>query len=295
MRHFLTSIVAALLLGTLTGCATIPAKLTLVSVSVDQVKSTSSADCLLPQTLALPITQTTAALNPHHIAVLDWNVYKGQRSNWLAEFRQLLPAQDLILLQEAVLNDTLEANLYAQHLYWTLNHSFIYGEHATGVMTVARISPLSSCGLRRTEPLLRTPKTTLVQTYRIAGQPQALLVANIHGINFSLDTEVYAQQLHDLQTLLAQHHGPVILAGDFNNWSEARTQVLQNMIQQLQLDSLPHSDQHATRVFGHSIDHVYYRNLDVVAQQTLAVSSSDHNPIQVVFRLSPTQLTWRQP
>jgi len=291
MRRSPVRILTVLLLITLVGCASIPAQLQLISASVEQDKTTHHADCLFPATAALSVRTSQPALNPQHIAVLNWNAYKGQRTNWTQDFRLLSDAQDLILLQEALLNKALQASLQDQQLHWTLNHSFLYGEHETGVLTAARVSPLSSCGLRTTEPIIRTPKTTLVQTYPVEGQLAQLMVANIHGINFSLGTEIYTQQLTALREILERHHGPIILAGDFNNWSEERTAVLQTMTHQLQLAAIPYFNHNRTRVFGHTIDHIYYRGLEVISHQSIDVNSSDHNPMLVLFRINPALLT----
>jgi endonuclease/exonuclease/phosphatase (EEP) superfamily protein YafD len=294
MRHSFKAICCALLVTSVAGCASVPASLQLINAAKDQDKATHHADCLLPPAAAVPVN-TAAALDPTRIAVLNWNVYKGQRSNWAEDFKQLVMRHDIILLQEALLNESLESQLQEQQLYWTLNHSFKHDDNETGVLTAARISPQSSCGLRITEPLIRTPKTTLVQTYNIAGEAERLMVANIHGINFTLGMETYAQQMQALQAILARHRGPVILAGDFNNWSEERTAVLQDMANALQLVAIPYTNHNRTRVFGHAIDHVYYRGLDVISHQSIDVTSSDHNPIQVLFSFHTQQLVGQSP
>ncbi len=285
MRDSLATTLGLLLFGALASCAIIPSNLQLVSSSADAIKITRNADCTQPPVATHPASQTTAALNPHHIALLDWNVYKGQRANWQQDFHTLLQGQDLILLQEALLSDTLQSSLDKHHLLWTLNQAFTYGDHETGVLTASRVSPLSSCGLRSTEPLIRTPKTALVQTYRIAGTTNPLLVANIHAINFSLGIEAYAKQISSLQTILARHDGPLILAGDFNDWSDARAAVVQAMVTHLHLVALPTQPDNTTQVFGHTIDHIYYHGLEAQTHHALAVSSSDHNPLLVVFRV----------
>lgn len=294
MRHSFTTICGVLLLASVVGCVSVPASQQLINAAKDQNKATHHTGCLLPQAAAVPVNTVTAALDPTHIAVLNWNVYKGQRSNWAEDFKQLGADHDIIFLQEALLNEDLETHLREQQLYWTLNHSFMHGEYETGVLTAARISPLSSCGLRITEPLIRSPKTALVQTYNIAGQAERLMAANIHGINFTLGMETYTRQMQDLQAILERHRGPVILAGDFNNWSDERTAVVQDMANALQLVAIPYTNHNRTRVFGHTIDHIYSRGLDVISHQSIDVTSSDHNPIQVLFRFRAQQQA-RQP
>jgi len=285
-----------LLLALLTGCSAVPVQLQLVSASPHESKQSTAASCLLPRAASIqPVVAERHGLNPQRIAVLNWNIYKGQRDNWQQDFRQLIQQQDIILLQEALLHETFETQLREQNLHWTLNHSFHYGDNKTGVLTAARNNPLTSCGLRATEPLIRTPKTALLQTYRISGHAEPLMVANIHGINFTLGTASYEQQLTAIVNILNKHQGPIIFAGDFNNWSDDRSAVLERMVKTLQLDAVPYSNHNRTRVFGHTIDHIYYRGLEVVEHKTIEVSSSDHNPIMVQFRINQSQLSWNQP
>lgn len=288
-RHIL-SLGTASFLSLLVGCASIPDQLQLLTDSGGSQPSIQAASCSPTSVAARSASRPDTALNPNHIALLNWNVYKGQRSNWLTDFQRFSQGQDVITLQEALLTDNLQTRLRTLRLRWTLNHAFIYGEHQTGVLTAARVDALSHCGLRNTEPLIRTPKTALIQGYPIDGQSRPLLVANLHGINFSLDTDAYRQQLLAVQTILVQHRGPLILAGDFNNWSDARSTVLQDMVDALHLQSITYQNHNQTRVFGHVIDHIYYRGLEAVNQQTFEVDSSDHNPIMVVFRLASPQI-----
>lgn len=275
----------------LVGCAQIPTQLQLLTDSGGPQPASQAASCRLPSSIPQRAGRAVSALNPNHIAILNWNAYKGQRSNWLTDFQRLSQGKDIITLQEALLTENLQTSLKSQSLFWTLNYAFLYGDKQTGVLTAARVDALTHCGLRSIEPLIRTPKTALIQSYPIENQQLPLIVANLHGINFSVDTEAYRQQLNDIQVILEQYHGPIIVAGDFNNWSDARTSVLQKVVEALQLESIPYQNHNQTRIFGHVIDHVYYRGLDILEQRNYEMTSSDHNPIEVVFRVSAKQVT----
>ncbi len=295
MPGTISGLITAILLALMAGCATVPAQLQLVSAGPQQSKQYPFASCAMPPATSVSAGATGNGLNPRHIAVLNWNIYKSQRHNWYLDFRQMIPGQDIVLLQEAVLQETFVAELRAQNLHWTLNHAFLYGDNETGVLTAARIQAVTSCGLRTTEPLIRTPKTALVQTYRITGHVEQLMVANIHGINFTLGTEAYTQQLNAITDILHSHTGPIIFAGDFNNWTDERSAILERLVKSLQLASISYSNHNRSRVFGHTIDHIYYRGLEVIEHQTIEVTSSDHNPILATFRLHQPRLSWEQP
>ena len=141
--------------------------------------------------------------------------------------------------------------------------------------------------MQNQEPLLQIPKSTLVSYYKINGSEKKLLVANIHGINFTFGVSDYHQQLENLFTAIEHHDGPMIVAGDFNSWSDNRMAEVEQLVNRLALSKIAYLVNNKTHVFGNAIDHVFYRNLEIVANQDLQVSSSDHNPISVDFRFQP--------
>jgi endonuclease/exonuclease/phosphatase (EEP) superfamily protein YafD len=224
-------------------------------------------------------------LNPARITVLNWNIYKGQRENWAEDFKRYSYKHDVILIQEAYLREDLKSILQDGHQHWALNAAFDYEDSVTGVMTASLVKPLSLCGQRATEPLIRFPKTSLVSYYPIAGMKDNLLVANIHGINFTLGVDAYQQQLDSLYRLMKQHTGPIVFAGDFNTWSAERMQIVKAIANSLSLESLDYTNHNRTSMFGNALDHVFYRGLQPVEHDTWHVTSSDHNPTRVSFRV----------
>lgn len=233
-----------------------------------------------------PSVSNATALNPHQITLLNWNIYKGQRRDWAVDLQRFSQHYDLVTIQEAHLSDELQQLLYGNQHHWVMNTAFTLRQRGTGVMTASAVRPVVSTGLRFREPLLRLPKTILITHYPLAGMGEQLLVANIHAINFTLGTRGYAQQLARLAELLAAHQGPLILAGDFNSWSRARMEVVDAMVAKLGLDAAGRDHPHKSRLFGNPIDHVYFRGLQLVEQRVWPVGSSDHNPMQVHFRVS---------
>lgn len=131
--------------------------------------------------------------------------------------------------------------------------------------------------------LLRIPKSGLVSLYPLQGDPDGVLVVNLHAVNFELGMATFREQLNDLTALIHRHQGPVILGGDFNTWSDKRAFWLNKLVGELGLqEAIPVPDLRRT-AFGRPLDHLYYRNLDLVEVSSPATYASDHNPILARF------------
>jgi len=227
---------------------------------------------------------STKALDPDNIAFLNWNIYKGNGTNWQKDLSRFAKNHHLMTIQEAKISDEFTSLLDAHDFNWEMKTAFYLNGSASGVMNVASLDAVHSCGFKVNEPLIRVPKSTLVSYYNIAGLSTKLLVANIHGINFTLGVSRYRQQMEKLYEAVKQHEGPMIVAGDFNSWSGSRMAVVDHLVQRLDLFELEHPVNHKTHIFGNAIDHVFYRQLEMISNKVWQVSSSDHNPISVNFR-----------
>lgn len=286
------SLISLALAVIMSGCVGIPQQTQIIHEDLDQ-QVVEEATAPVNSTFTLSSQQfsiNSVRLNSENISILNWNIYKGQKENWDEDLHRLIEDQDIVLLQEASLNDDLQGILKGQGMFWRLNNAFTYKGDETGVMTASKTRPLNTFGLRHIEPLIRTPKTILISRYQLSGTSQTLLVANIHGINFTLGTGVYKKQLEEMQDILAKHTGPLIVAGDFNNWSSERTDIMNEMADRLQLERLECSSGKQTTVLGSSIDHIFYRGLEPFASAALQVTSSDHNPITVQFRVADSKM-----
>ncbi len=224
-------------------------------------------------------------LDPKNISFLNWNIYKGDAENWQDDLSSFAQSHDVMTIQEAMLNEKLTGLLDNYELDWVMNAAFYLNGIAAGVMTAANAEVLHSCGFKVAEPLIRVPKSTLVSYYAIRGSNKKLLVANIHGINFTLGVDTYQHQLDQLYKAIKHHGGPMIVAGDFNSWSNDRMLAVMGLVKRLSLSKISYAINNKTHVFGKAIDHVFYRQLELVNNQVWQVSSSDHNPISVNFRL----------
>ncbi len=290
-RHCIFRLCLVGLLLLTAACVSIPAQTWLVSqittTSIETADQPVSAECTIKNIQAALVSPTTSPLqlDPQKISVINWNIYKAQEDGWAADFKSFIETQNLVLIQEAVNRQEIINLLEAQQPYWLLNTGFYYEGSEAGVLIASSVPAIFNCGLRITEPIIRVPKTVLISLYPLADSNKKLLVANIHGINFTLGTDTYDQQITAMVSIIEQHKGPVIIAGDFNSWSESRLAIVNAMVEKLVLKKLAYASQNRVRIFGNALDHVFYRGLEIITEETLKVTSSDHNPIKVSFRL----------
>jgi len=288
MRYFHRLLYLLFVLVALTGCARIPIESQFVSVQsgFQEVRKTGVCDeeSFRQDGGVTEIAQN--GLSADRIPIFNWNIYKGQEKGWQEDLLKFGGESDLILLQEALLNPLFETFFKAHRFNWNFNSAFRYKGFESGVLLASRVVPLQSCGLRRSEPIIRIPKTIVVSSFAIKDSTKQLLVANVHGINFTLGTSAYKKQLEKLREVLEVHTGPILLAGDFNDWGEKRSLIVARLAEALSLTVLPfEQDDGRTRFFGDPVDHILYRGLEPVQFDVHSVTSSDHNPISVAFRL----------
>ena len=281
-----------LLIFSFNGCVVIPSKIQLVDMDMEQGLVQVQKHCIYdsPASAIKVNTELGRELDASHISLLNWNIYKGQRSNWASDFSKFIQHHDIVILQEAVLVKELYQALNRQALNWSLNTAFYYDDAEAGVLSASKVRALRRCGLRSEEPLIKIPKTMLITEYPLSDGLPNLLVANIHAINFTIGTEAYELQIDLLTDAIAHHDGPVIVAGDFNTWSDRRMSIVERMAERLSLNAVTYKNHNRLTIFGNPLDHVFYKGLKLIAEENPRVSSSDHNPISVIFSVSPAQL-----
>ena len=274
---------AAVITVWLSGCIHVPSQPTLVSSAADRAQN-ESFDCKTSLVKSVVAEVAQSGFSPSNITLLSWNIYKQSRDNWFSDFQRFSHDKDLLILQEAHMDKTLDAVLTDSAFHWLMTTAFYYQANATGVLTATRTPSRQHCALYTQEPWIRVPKSILVSTYPLAGKAQRLLVANVHGINFSLGLDTYRAQFRSLAKVLRQHRGPIILAGDFNSWREDRELILDELSKEFSLRQVGYENHYRTTIFGSPIDHIYYRGLELVETASPNVSSSDHNPLLVTFK-----------
>jgi endonuclease/exonuclease/phosphatase (EEP) superfamily protein YafD len=217
--------------------------------------------------------------------IFVWNIHKETDEGWQRDLASYAATTDFILLQETVLQPSLRGILADAGLRWVMASSFIYDGNDVGVLTATRIAPVANCTQRALEPLLRIPKSAVISWLRLSGSEDTLAIVNIHAINFDLSIDAYRAQLQALVAALAAHSGPIILAGDFNSWNDARDLAVAETAQQLGLIEFAFPDDRRAVFVGRHLDHVLARGVELVDITAIPVTSSDHNPLVVTFRI----------
>ncbi|MBW3694370.1 endonuclease/exonuclease/phosphatase family protein [Vibrio sp. T187] len=234
-------------------------------------------------TLAEPL-DTSAGLG-----VLVWNIYKQNRPNWAQSLERFSKHSQIVLLQEASMTKELKG--WIKQAEWGSNqvNAFEAFNTSAGVLSLAKTLPTQACGFTYTEPWLQLPKSALWTLYSL-DNGETLAVVNIHAVNFTLGTEDYQSQLSVLTQKLSSHQGPMIFAGDFNSWSEARMDVLKAELTNVGLKEVAFNPDNRTQfVSGLPLDHVFYRDLALDTAEASITDASDHNPLLVRFRLLENQ------
>lgn len=219
---------------------------------------------------------------PNSLNILVWNVHKGlDGQTWISDFKKLSQGQDLILVQEGTDDSTNKAALFSQSQFgWWMGVAYI--ENATevksGVVTGATSNPLKHSYFlsESKEPVSRTGHTILASTFKLKNEKE-LLVTNVHGINFVINSK-WHKQMSTMETLIIKHQGPGIVAGDFNTWSGGRLKSLDLRLSKYGYKKVAlKNDKRRMK-----LDHVYVKDCSVSnAEILLDVKSSDHLPIKV--------------
>jgi endonuclease/exonuclease/phosphatase (EEP) superfamily protein YafD len=235
------------------------------------------------------------ALNGRAFRVLVWNIHKQDDPGWQRDLTLFTTTNDIMLLQETALQPSLRSILDDAGLRWVMASSFLYDASDMGVLTASRIPPVASCTQRMLEPLLRIPKSAVIAWLRVTGVQETLAVVNIHAINFDLFIDAYRTQLQALADALAGHQGPIVFAGDFNTWSDARDAVVAETAARLGMTEVAFRDDQRSVFIGRRFDHVFVRGLEVLEVAAIPVTSSDHNPLVMTLRAGPSSATVARP
>ena len=253
----------------------------LLTLSVPANASIEAQDC--SSALAQPLDVSPAGL-ASKLKILIWNIEKTENSGWDSDLRTLGAQSDLILIQEASVQAMI-ATALPQHLFRAYAIGYINSKMQTGVLTLSTVEPSLQCKLTAWEPWLGTPKATNITEYPLDGLDHRLLVINLHAINFSFGLVDFESQVKALEPLLTRHTGPLIVAGDFNTWSDGRSKSVHNFMASHQLAPVAFEPDLRTVFWNSPLDHVYLRGLDLVEASTIEVESSDHNPLSITVEI----------
>ena len=222
---------------------------------------------------------SVSKLASSHFRLVNWNVHKGQDKGWQEDLARLSKRADFVLLQEATQHQNLST--FSTALFVS---SFSFKDLLSGVKTFTKTQPEWYCGGEVAEPLIQIPKVASVMSFPLE-KGNSLLLINVHLINFEWAISAYQAQLEQIFSLIENHQGPIIMAGDFNAWNEARLNLVNNLIQKYGLDSVVLSQDERVRFLGYPLDYIFTRGVKVVSATSEVVTSSDHNPLLMTFEL----------
>jgi endonuclease/exonuclease/phosphatase (EEP) superfamily protein YafD len=226
--------------------------------------------------------------------LLTWNVAKNtQKPHWQKDFQRLVSQYrpNLIFLQEAQLCATVQDFPSLGKMGWHFAPNFLdTARHAySGVLTAANLGCINSEAIltQHFEPIVNTPKVSLVNEYVIGDRSSSLLTINAHLINF-VDLGRFQAQLDELAERMMRHHGAMIFGGDFNTWNQSRWEQLVDMTRRLELTPVSFSWFESLKIkrflLSPPLDYVFYRGFQhqpLSAKVASQIASSDHKPLVV--------------
>ncbi len=241
---------------------------------------------------------TRNELPSSYIKAILWNIHAGEHVDFPSDYQHLTKDSHLLLMQEVDLNSSLQSTLEDTELYFTHAKSYIspLSGNKKGIATASVSKPTTTRALRSNvvEFGATTPKAVLVQLYKLSDRKESLLVANVHAINF-VTNEMFYQHIDQIMKAIKFHHGPALIAGDFNTWNKSRLQYLDNEMNKQDLErvqfnggrsSFPNIGRWFGVEIGGEFDQVYSRGINVRFKEVhSSIQSSDHKPIEIHFSI----------
>lgn len=218
--------------------------------------------------------------------VLCWNTQKlTQTLEFQAALIRLLsfyPSQ-FLLFQEAKL--LLDKQWGVEDWSYAIAPNIQTNQHIFGVLTASQYAFADSKSFltEKREARFATHKSYML-SYHPLSDNQQLLIVNVHAINF-VPAQYFLTEIQLLQSKLLSHQGPLIVAGDFNVWSQQRWQYLSQFIQHIGLQQAYMADaEHVKKYRHYPLDFIFYRGLHLQEAKAINIPEvSDHNPIYARF------------
>jgi endonuclease/exonuclease/phosphatase (EEP) superfamily protein YafD len=237
------------------------------------------------------------------LTLLTWNTQKLGDPKIARDLSNLIDQQnpDLVFLQEVRI-DQLKYDEMGGYFAKAWSYPWPSGPRV-GMLTLSNSSPIKiqSVQTEWREFFVTAPKVSLITKHHLP-KGETLLAVNVHLLNFEpWEPFMFSAQLRDLELAMAQHDGPIIMAGDFNTWSDARLALVDNLARTLRLEEV--TGIRRGRKTGDldlallnwifrvdqelPLDRVYSRGFAAVSAQVLPNDSSDHRPVLVTLTLNP--------
>jgi len=228
---------------------------------------------------------------PQKINILVWNIYKGKKKNFKKEFKIYKNNNHILMIQEAV-----SSGASGDFIKYPTSHNFAfavsfiyrYSKKETGVATGATTKALNHYSFIAPyrELVGSSPKVALVSLFEYHPQKPPLMTVNVHALN-SVTKKMFSRQMDQLASIINNHRGPVVFAGDFNTWSKRKTRYLKKLIKSIHLKEVKLKDStKRMKVFGNYLDYIFVKNLRVnFAKVNAASRGSDHKPLSMTVTL----------
>lgn len=256
----------------------------------------------VPETI-IHNTYTSSSLERDSIKVLSWNIAKNNynpswRRDFLAIVEQYRP--DKIFLQEVRLDIESEEITELAQMGWSFAPNFVDTSNNTysGILiaTNYRDRIFSKAVItKHYEPAINTPKVSLFTEYSLGDRAQNLLAVNTHLINF-VSLNKFKAQLQEIESILNEYQGAIILAGDFNTWNKSRWLLLSQMAARLNLTSVSFTVKDTKKIksflLSLPLDYIFYRGFAQKPDTSTVIEnifSSDHNPLFVELCLQSSK------
>jgi endonuclease/exonuclease/phosphatase (EEP) superfamily protein YafD len=229
------------------------------------------------------------ALNPEHMSVLVWNIYKGKEESFKTDFPELAKDRDLLLIQETDSHKRVQNTLETlKDFRWDTGISFTYKKRVgsfTGTLIGSKVPPSDVKIIRSKykEPLVRTHKVLTTAYYPIEGKKESLLAITIHAINFARKKAFY-HQLRQTEQMIREHNGPVIFGGDFNCRSKKKTAYMRSFFKELGFTEVRfrNDNRYRSGMTGRIIDYIFTRDLKILDSEVYGhLKSSDHMAMSI--------------
>jgi endonuclease/exonuclease/phosphatase (EEP) superfamily protein YafD len=136
-----------------------------------------------------------------------------------------------------------------------------------------------------TEPIVSTPKSMTLVKYPLKDRTDELLVISVHAINFQT-TAAFKRHIDQIIGYVKDHIGPVIVAGDFNTWNQARMSYLFGLAKKQGLSEVTFKNgEQRLKFAGFVLDHTFTRGVKIKDSSVILTDGSDHHPLFVEFDL----------
>lgn len=235
-------------------------------------------------------------LDDTSIKILNWNIAKkNYEPAWTRDFLTIIEQYepDIICLQEVRMGMRLDKVVGIGEMAWSYAPNFIDAYHNiySGIMTAAKTSSITRKAIvtQHYEPIIKTPKVSLLTEYKLSSSKETLLTINSHLINF-VNLRKFRTELRELEFTISRHRGPIIFSGDFNTWNQSRAILLKELAARLGLTEVSFAPDDSKKIkrflLSPPLDYIFYRGLrekKPSAKVLDNISSSDHKPMLAEF------------